>query len=268
MRQHRAFSHRAFTLIELLVVISIIALLIALLLPALSRVREMALRTQNSSQLRSVLQALHSHAAFNNSYFAGLTPRGSEAQVAAQGGRSGYWPAMRYFLLVDGDYLDAEGLISPFEDRYVPSRHPYTNWENYMPEREVWPYEAGEFDTRYFSYGLLMLDGNDAYADERRKAWRDSAGSGAIIAADRNAYGNPYGRRTTAAHQNLWYNHEPWEDDGGHMGRADGSVFWGEPWQTTRYGDVTTIDDFILGTNEGPGLVDTRSKGGLQPNGL
>ena len=62
--------YRAFTLIELLVVISIIALLIAILLPSLSAARETARRIQGASNQRQVYLVFETYAGEN----AGLYP--------------------------------------------------------------------------------------------------------------------------------------------------------------------------------------------------
>src|SRR5688500_10059107 len=61
-------GRNAFSLVELIVVIGIIALLVAMLMPALSRARETAKTIQCASQLRQVGQSLEMYASGNRWY--------------------------------------------------------------------------------------------------------------------------------------------------------------------------------------------------------
>lgn len=61
-------KNRAFTLVELLVVIGIIALLISILIPSLSRAKDHAVRVQCMSNQRQLMTAVNMYASENKNY--------------------------------------------------------------------------------------------------------------------------------------------------------------------------------------------------------
>jgi len=95
MKIHRNPTRRGFTLIELLVVIAIIAILAAMLLPALTQAKQKAKRTQCLSNNKQIAVAMMMYANDNNEQLPPLN--------------TGYWPGVTpvwWFNVLDtGNYV-------------------------------------------------------------------------------------------------------------------------------------------------------------------
>lgn len=181
-----------FTLIELLVVISIIALLIGILLPALGAARQSARKMQNSTHLRGIHQSMFAYATGNKEYLPGLDdggqvqrllPGGSFAAVAPVGGAS---VEGRFWLVLDGDYVSGDYVVSPAESREA--------WEPKTSGATNEPSTLDATNTPKYSYAMLRI-ADDAVANNatarptgngnRTDAWRSDLNSQTVLISDR-----------------------------------------------------------------------------------
>lgn len=125
MKNQKQTKKHGFTLIELLVVVSIIALLVSILLPALAKAREAAKRAVCQSKEKAVGMACHMYAASNN----GNLP---EAYYVANGRH-----VLAFHRLINGGYVAPESDIwvcpGDAKPNIVDENSPdYPNWS--MPK--------------------------------------------------------------------------------------------------------------------------------------
>lgn len=162
---------RGFTLIELLVVVSIIALLIAILLPVLGAARQQAQIMQSATHMRGINQAFMMYAQDYDEVYPGLVNNGSSvdrlpAQINGQftspSRQNGEWPSTRYGLILKDDYVSPDYLINPADPA----------------SREAWTFGDGldsagtVLDWRNFSYAVQQWNDNPenrAYLREQYK---------------------------------------------------------------------------------------------------
>ncbi len=232
---------KGFTLIELMVVISIIALLISILVPALGRIRDTANRMKSSTQIRGIHQGLVTFAQGNGAqeYFAGLDSAGAEL---VDGGADIPWVdgatlgelsvEARLALLMGNDFYSADFLISPSE------RAPIASYD--VTEDEATPTVA--FSDDNYSYAMLQVDTTIS----RNAEWRNTINSQAPILSDRviAQTGATFVPGTEADYSSL-HSENNWR---GNVAYNDGHVeFETTPLLTlTKMGDVETESDDLF----------------------
>ena len=141
---------RAFSLVELLVVLGVVAVLLAVLMPALSKARAQADRIKCAANLRSMGQALTMYVQQTGYY-----PCWRITDLAKPGKHFAVWPT-RLRLFMGGDE-------SAF---YCPSSDERCRWQKGRPPAGHWGARA---DARHVGFGydpgeyMLQIDGAGMY---------------------------------------------------------------------------------------------------------
>jgi len=230
----RSQPPHAFTLIELLVVIAIIAILAAMLLPALSRAKAQSKKTSCSNQLRQLAIGLTIYAGDNNEYL--LTVQPADGVVGTPNNPEPYNQ-------VAIDAPEAKMAASVYLD---PTKtNSYMMWccpsipeagltiPNWNKKEQQWDLGYQYFGGVTWWFNPAFPEGIPAYSPVRLTQSKSSWALTADVLMKYFPTGswsidswNPTGNAVPHKRLNAKY------PDGGNQGLVDGSVVW-VPWERT-----------------------------------